>query len=100
MDVAVPYMDTVEKLMLTVVLDARVGLVFVELKALLTKTPKQGNSLGRDISTTEYSALSVEDELILRLVVDKGFTAVITLSVGILELFECGDLGSGRRKIS
>lgn len=67
--------------MLTVVLDARVGLVFVELKAVLTKTPKRGNSLGRDISTTEYSALSMEDELIPRLVEDKWLTGVITLSV-------------------
>lgn len=42
--------------MLTVVLDARVSMVFVELKVVLTRTPKRGNSLGRNIITTEYSA--------------------------------------------
>ena len=37
--------------MLTVVLGARVGMVLVELKVVLTRTPKLGNSLGRNIST-------------------------------------------------
>lgn len=64
--VVAPCMDSVGRLRLTAVLDARAVMVFVEPKVLLARILECGNRFLRHVPTLEDGFILVEDEILSR----------------------------------